>query len=97
MMLYPAVDLLKEKVDSKYTLSIMAAKRARDIIDGKPKLTLSENDNPLSVATVEISQDLISYKRDFATEEAAEEECAGCEEAPACEDAPAECEEAVEE
>ncbi len=64
MLLYPSVDELKTKVDSKYTLAIMAAKRARDLIDGKPMLTLdTENEKPLSVATQEISDDLISYKR----------------------------------
>lgn len=30
-MLYPSVDSLKEKIDSKYTLVSLAAKRARDI------------------------------------------------------------------
>lgn len=61
MLLYPAIDELKEKVDSKYTLAILASKRARDIVDGKPVLTIAENDNPLSVATAEIGDDLISY------------------------------------
>ncbi len=65
MLLYPAVDDLKTKVDSKYTLVIMAAKRARDLTDGKLQLAFAENDKPLSIATNEISQDLISYKRDM--------------------------------
>ena len=64
MLLYPAIDMLKTKVDSKYTLTIMAAKRARDIIDGKPMLAICEVDKPISVATVEIAEDYISYKRD---------------------------------
>ena len=38
-MLYPSINLIREKADSRYTLVILAAKRARDIIDGKPKLT----------------------------------------------------------
>lgn len=63
MLLYPAVDLLKSKVDSKYTLAILASKRARDIIDGKPMLAIDETDKPLSVATTEISENLISYAR----------------------------------
>ena len=50
MLLYPSIDLLKTKVDSKYTLTIMAAKRARDLIDGKPRLTLSDIDKPISIA-----------------------------------------------
>ena len=64
MLLYPSVDLLKTKVDSNYTLTVMAAKRARDLIDGKPRLTLDDVDKPISVATCEIADDLISYKRD---------------------------------
>lgn len=64
MLLYPSVDLLKTKVDSKYTLAIMAAKRARDLIDGKPRLTLDSVDKPISIATCEIADDLISYERD---------------------------------
>jgi len=64
MLLYPAIDILKTKVDSKYTLVILASKRARDLIDGKPMLTISEVEKPISVATTEISEDFISYKRD---------------------------------
>lgn len=63
MLLYPAIDVLKTKVDSKYTLAIMAAKRARDLIDGKPQLTIAENTKPISIATAEIADDLISYER----------------------------------
>ena len=63
MLLYPAIDKLKDQVDSKYTLCIMAAKRARDLTDGKPQLTLAENNKPLSIATKEISESYISYKR----------------------------------
>lgn len=63
MLLYPAIDKLKNQVDSKYTLCIMAAKRARDLTDGKPQLTIAENDKPLSIATKEISESYISYKR----------------------------------
>lgn len=64
MLLYPSIDLLKEKVDSRYTLCTMTSKRARDLIDGKPELLLTEErEKPLSVATMEASEDLISYKR----------------------------------
>ena len=64
MLLYPSVDLLKTKVDSKYTLVIMAAKRARDLIDGKPMLINVDSTKPISIATAEIADDLISYKRE---------------------------------
>ena len=34
-MLYPSINEIKHKADSRYTLVILAAKRARDIVDGK--------------------------------------------------------------
>lgn len=34
-MLYPSVDSLKEKIDSKYTLVTIASKRAREIQEEK--------------------------------------------------------------
>lgn len=68
MMLYPAVDEIKKKVDSKYTLAILTAKRARDIrdiIDGKPVLLDElEERNPVSVAAEEIDEDYITYSRE---------------------------------
>ena len=78
MLLYPAIDLLKTKVDSKYTLAILSAKRARDLIDDKPRLIEIDNNKPISIATAEIAEDLISYRHleESApeTEEAAETE-----------------------
>ncbi|MFR8853759.1 MAG: DNA-directed RNA polymerase subunit omega [Oscillospiraceae bacterium] len=43
---------------------ILAAKRARDIIDGKPILTDADTDKPVSIAANEIAEDLITYRRD---------------------------------
>jgi DNA-directed RNA polymerase subunit omega len=62
-MLYPAINELRKKTDSRYTLVILAAKRARDITNGKPKLTQCDVDKPVSIAANEISEDLITYKR----------------------------------
>lgn len=62
-MLYPSINLIKTKADSRYTLVIMAAKRARDLIDGKPALVNASIKKPVSIATQEIAEDLISYKR----------------------------------
>lgn len=72
-MLYPSINLLRSKVDSSYTLVIMAAKRARDLIDGKPQLTEVESGKPVTLATNEIAEDLISYTREEKAEEAVEE------------------------
>ena len=61
-MLYPSINEIRKKADSKYTLVILAAKRARDIIDGKPVLTEDKTPRPVSLATHEIAEDLITYK-----------------------------------
>ena len=58
-MLYPSINEIRKKADSRYTLVILAAKRARDIIDGKPILTDVDIDRPVSIA-----EDLITYRRD---------------------------------
>ena len=52
------------RLHCRYTVVILAAKRARDIIDGKPILTDAENDRPVSLAAHEIAEDLITYKRE---------------------------------
>jgi DNA-directed RNA polymerase subunit omega len=67
-MLEPAVSVLREKADSRYSLVIMAAKRARDLVDGKPSLLLEEEEGPgitkpVSIAVHEIAKELISYRR----------------------------------
>lgn len=63
-MLEPSVELMRQKADSKYTLAILAAKRARDIVDGKPALLDLDTEKPVSLATQEIAEDLITYTRD---------------------------------
>lgn len=63
-MLEPSINTIKEKTDSRYTLVILAAKRARDIIEGKPMLIDMDIDKPVSVAAHEIAEDLITYKRE---------------------------------
>ena len=40
-MLYPSVDSLKSKIDSKYTLVTLAAKRAREMQETKNNLLSS--------------------------------------------------------
>ena len=64
MLLYPSVNKLQEKTDSRYSLVILAAKRARDIIDGKPVLTEEESERPVSQAAKEVAEDLITYTRE---------------------------------
>ena len=61
-MLYPSINKIRTKVDSRYTLVILAAKRARDIIEGMPKLTEADVEKPVSIASNEIAEDLITYR-----------------------------------
>jgi DNA-directed RNA polymerase subunit omega len=64
MLLYPSINEIRKKADSRYTLVILAAKRARDLIDGKPRLTEDESEIPVSIAANEINDGLITYTRD---------------------------------
>ena len=61
-----SINEIRKKADSRYTLVILAAKRARDIIDGKPQLTEVEIEKPVSIAANEIAEDLITYSREEA-------------------------------
>ena len=61
-MLYPSVNEIRTKADSRYTLVILAAKRAREVIDGIPKLTEKDVTKPVSIAAIEIAEDLITYR-----------------------------------
>lgn len=74
-MLYPSINEIRKKADSRYTLVILAAKRARDIIDGKPILTDVDIDRPVSIAAHEIAEDLITYRRPEETPELETAEC----------------------
>ena len=63
MLLHPPIDEIKQKADSRYTLVIMAAKRARDLVADKPALVEIENNVPISIAAEEIVRDEITYSR----------------------------------
>lgn len=58
-MVDPSIDYLASKVDSKYTLVILAAKRARELT--KPSANASEKE--VSTALEEIAHDKITYER----------------------------------
>ena len=61
-MLYPSINKIRTKADSRYTLCILAAKRSRDIIEGMPKLTEADVEKPVSIAANEIAEDHITYR-----------------------------------
>jgi len=62
-MLYPAIDDLVKKVDSKYTLVVAAAKRARGLREGDMcNLGAPKSHKYVGVALEEISQDAIKVE-----------------------------------
>ena len=62
-MVEPSIDYLTEKVDSKYTLAVLAAKRARELMLGAAPLVNTKSDKPVTVALEEIGSDKITYER----------------------------------
>lgn len=64
-MLYPSIDALLEKIDSKYSLVSVAAKRARDMQQGASPLLKEEeyvSQKPVGRALEEIYKDKLTYK-----------------------------------
>lgn len=62
-MKQPSLDVLMTQVDSKYTLVVAAAKRAREITEGSPKMVDSDSYKPVTIALQEISNNKINYER----------------------------------
>ncbi|MFZ7103124.1 MAG: DNA-directed RNA polymerase subunit omega [Peptococcaceae bacterium] len=62
-MIKPSIDLLVSKVDSKYSLVVAAAKRARSIVEGTPVLVHSESNKPVTQALFEIANGKVTYER----------------------------------
>lgn len=64
-MLYPSIDEMMKKVDSKYSLVVAAAKRARMLRDGaKSPLESPKSHKPVGVALEEIYHDLLVIEQD---------------------------------
>ena len=58
-MVNPSIDKLEEMVDSKYTLALLAAKRARELT--KPGQVLAGKE--VSIALKEVGDKKITYTR----------------------------------
>lgn len=63
MLNQPPLDVLLEKADSRYTLVVAAAKRARQLVEGSPPLIKTNTDKPVTIALQEIGEDKIKYER----------------------------------
>lgn len=64
----PSLDLVRRKVDSRYTLVAVAAKRARQLLDGAPPLieldpAEAESLKPVSIALRELADDKLQWER----------------------------------
>jgi len=54
---------LREKVDSRYSLVVIAAKRARQLLEGAPRLVDIDSTKPVTVALQELAQDKLVFER----------------------------------
>ena len=63
MLVEPSITDLLEKVDSRYTLVIETAKRARQIVEGDEPLVECESKNPVTIAAFEGVEDKVTYSK----------------------------------
>ncbi len=61
-MLNPSFEGVLKEGDSRYTLVILASKRARQIIEGAKPLIETDSKKPVSIAIEEIIAGKITYK-----------------------------------
>lgn len=59
MLVKPPMELLMTKADNRYTLAILVAKRARQLVDGALPLSESDSPNLVTVACEEIAHDTV--------------------------------------
>lgn len=62
-MINPSLDVLVKKVDSKYTLVVLAAKRARELMDGQEITVRTKSNKKVTNALEEIVGDQVTYER----------------------------------
>ena len=60
-MIYPSLSKLMEKVDSRYSLVVATAKRARELVEGAEPLVKCNNDKPVTIAINEIYNSSITF------------------------------------
>ncbi len=64
-MIYPSInEIMKSKgIDSKYTLVVATAKRAREINQTKVSFTECKSDKAVTIALHEINENKINFKK----------------------------------
>lgn len=63
MLVEPGINKLLEKADSRYTLVIETAKRARQIAQGEEPLVECASENPVTIAAYEIAEGKVTYTK----------------------------------
>ena len=61
-MIYPSIGDLMKKVDSRYSLVVATAKRAREIVNGSEALIECESKKPVTIAVNEIFEGKIEFE-----------------------------------
>ena len=64
MMVKPTVKELLTKVDNRFELVAVTAKRARQIADGADVLTDADEESPVTLAANEIAEGKVSVKEE---------------------------------
>mgnify|MGYP001023015342 FL=1 len=59
----PSINKLLEMVDSRYTLVVLAAKRARQLLSGDEPKVAAKSSKDVTIALEEISEGDILYRR----------------------------------
>ncbi len=59
MLVKPPMEKLLQKADNRYTLAILVAKRARQLVDGAQPLTDSDSPNLVTLACEELAEDVV--------------------------------------
>ncbi|MTI95005.1 MAG: DNA-directed RNA polymerase subunit omega [Firmicutes bacterium] len=62
-MIYPSIDKLLTKVESKYTLVVSSARRARLLQQGAAQLVKSKSKKSVTIALEEILAGQVQYQR----------------------------------
>lgn len=61
-MINPSIVSLLEKVDNRYSLIVLTAKRSRELIDGARPLVDMDSTKPVTIAINEINEGKITYE-----------------------------------
>jgi DNA-directed RNA polymerase subunit omega len=62
-MIYPTLNELSKKVDSRYTLVVEVAKRARQLVAGAKPFVSIDSDKPVTIAVNEVNEGKVHYRR----------------------------------